>query len=199
MRIIAGTHRSRTILAPPDARTTRPITDRVKQSLFDLLTARELMGGHVLDLFAGTGSLGLEALSRGADRCTFVERDRSIRELLEKNLDTLGFTAQAAVLKVDSLAANWGVLVPPASVRVVFCDPPFVMTSDPDKLPRVTALIEKLADRLEPGGACVLRTETHIEPPSPVGYAHAEHHPYGSMALHLYARSETSGETDTGK
>jgi len=94
MRIIAGTHRRRPILGPPDEKVTRPITARVKEALFSrLVQARALpfveddpedQPGpiYALDIFSGTGSLGLEALSRGADHCTFVDRDRKARQLL---------------------------------------------------------------------------------------------------------------------
>ena len=91
MRIIAGTHRGRTLLAPADAETTRPITDRVKENLFNRLHSLGVLGyGRVLDVFCGTGSMGLEALSRGADHCTFVDRDRDAIDRLQQNLDTLG-------------------------------------------------------------------------------------------------------------
>ncbi|MHC4996742.1 MAG: RsmD family RNA methyltransferase, partial [Planctomycetota bacterium] len=77
MRIIAGDHRGRRLLGPEGKNTTRPITDRVKVSLFDRLAAAgRIEGAVVLDLFSGTGSMGLECLSRGARHVTFVDRDR---------------------------------------------------------------------------------------------------------------------------
>ena len=80
MRIIGGIHRSRHLHPPRDIHTTRPITDRVKVALFDRLwDAGLLEGGSVLDIFSGTGSLGLEALSRGMDHCIFIERDKYSR------------------------------------------------------------------------------------------------------------------------
>src|SRR5689334_22888118 len=88
MRIIAGEFRSRTIL-PPATGATRPITDRVKQSLFDILSPR-IEGARVYDCFAGTGSMGLECVSRGAVHATFFEADRSAAALLRKNIATLG-------------------------------------------------------------------------------------------------------------
>ena len=88
MRIIAGEFRGRKLL-PPQGQQTRPITDRVKQSLFDIL-APSIEGAVVFDCFAGTGSLGLEALSRGASRAVFFERDRSAVRLLQENIRALG-------------------------------------------------------------------------------------------------------------
>src|SRR5205809_4215568 len=87
MRIIAGEFRGRKLL-PPEGDATRPITDRVKQSLFDILTPH-IEGARVYDLFAGTGSMGLECLSRGASYATFFESDRSALERLNKNIATL--------------------------------------------------------------------------------------------------------------
>src|SRR6187549_2551889 len=99
MRIIAGEFRSRQLLAPKtDA--TRPITDRVKQSLFDIL-APEIPDAQVYDCFAGTGSMGLECLSRGAAHATFFEADRSAVVRLKKNIATLGVEGRSAVVAGD--------------------------------------------------------------------------------------------------
>src|SRR3954463_11454418 len=88
MRIIAGEFRGRRLL-PPEGDTTRPITDRAKQSLFDILAPR-IEGSRVYDCFAGTGSMGLECLSRGAAAVTFFESDRSALARLRKNIDAVG-------------------------------------------------------------------------------------------------------------
>src|SRR3954466_7159756 len=103
MRIIAGEFRSRRIL-PPASDATRPITDRVKQSLFDILTPH-IDGSRVYDCFAGTGSMGLECLSRGAAHATFFEADRSAARLLRKNIETLGVRDRSSV--VDSDLLKW--------------------------------------------------------------------------------------------
>src|SRR5438477_10186799 len=99
MRIIAGKFRGRKIL-PPEGEATRPITDRVKQSLFDILTPR-IEGSRVYDCFAGTGSMGLESLSRGAASSVFFERDREALKLLRENIDELGVTQRATVIAAD--------------------------------------------------------------------------------------------------
>src|SRR5215212_10183115 len=105
MRIISGQHRGRKLL-PPESDTTRPITDRVKQSLFDILTT--WWGGHscppsfrVYDLFAGTGSMGLECLSRGAAHSAFFESDRSALDRLKKNIASLNLTPQSQIIPGD--------------------------------------------------------------------------------------------------
>lgn len=192
MRIIAGTHRSRLILPPKDDRTTRPITDRVKQSLFDRLASMGMLGeGNVLDIFSGTGSMGLEALSRGADHCTFLERDREARELLEKNLDVLQFARQATVLSADALSLGWIGVLGRKPVRLAFCDPPYAMTLDETLSQRVVEVIAALgaaAGVMEPGGVLVLRTDDHAKAHEAAGWTGPISHGYGSMVLHFYEK-----------
>src|SRR6266576_6207130 len=100
MRIIGGQFRSRLILGPEDDRTTRPITDRVKQSLFDIVTPL-LEGAIVYDCFAGTGSMGLESLSRGAKQAFFFESDRSALGRLKKNIRSLGVEDNSTIVASD--------------------------------------------------------------------------------------------------
>src|SRR5437764_14438509 len=100
VRIIAGTHRGHRIAAPK-GRETRPTSDRVRESLFNLVGPVD--GAQILDLFAGSGALGLEALSRGAAGAVFVESDREACRVINANLDKLGF--RATVLCQDALRA----------------------------------------------------------------------------------------------
>ena len=123
MRIIAGEFRSRRIL-PPAHDTTRPITDRVKQSLFDVLAPR-MDGARVYDCFAGTGSMGLESLSRGAAHATFFEADRSAAALLRKNVATLGVESRSTVIDRDLFKWFDATPVPAHKVDIVFLDPPY--------------------------------------------------------------------------
>ena len=108
MRIVAGKHRGRA-LAAPSGRELRPTSSRAREALFDILSharfaERELIeDARVLDAFAGTGALGLEALSRGAAHATFMERDRDARVLLAANVKTLGEDKAATVLAADAL------------------------------------------------------------------------------------------------
>lgn len=194
MRIIAGTHRSRRILSPPDTAPTRPMPDRVKQALFDRLVNWEVMGGMVADIFAGTGSLGLEALSREAEHCVFIERDRSARQMLKENLATLSLTDQATVLAVDALIPTWTTMLPggrDAMLRVSFCDPPYAMAADEAGMRRLIALGEAICRVTEPGGVYMLRTEKFKDgtEPHPIdGFMGPESHVYGGMALHFYVK-----------
>lgn len=128
MRVIAGTARGRRLVAP-EGMTTRPITDRAKEAVFNMIEARGgLDGAVVADLFAGSGSFGIESLSRGADRATFVERDRRALRALRSNLDSLGFSPRATVM-ASAVASVVPTLGP---VDVVFCDPPYA--DDPWRL-----------------------------------------------------------------
>jgi 16S rRNA (guanine(966)-N(2))-methyltransferase RsmD len=93
-------------LAVPRGMQTRPTADRVREALFSIITSRrELEQAQVLDICAGTGSLGIEALSRGAGFCFFVEQDRRVLAVLEKNLEATGFAARSQIVAVDCLKA----------------------------------------------------------------------------------------------
>ncbi len=121
MRIIAGTARGRKIIAP-DGQGTRPITDRAKEAIFNMLVS---LGGVedaiVFDLFAGSGSFGLESLSRGARHVTFVENDRRALKTLEENIRTLGFSGQTTILSVPVERAVQTI----GHADIAFCDPPY--------------------------------------------------------------------------
>lgn len=128
MRIIAGTHRGRALAAVgkgDPAAHLRPTTDRVRESLFGILEGGRfgdpIDGAHVLDLFAGTGALGLEALSRGAADVTFVESGRKALALLSRNIGTLGETGRTRLLRQD--ATRLGQAEQPCGL--VFLDPPY--------------------------------------------------------------------------
>jgi 16S rRNA (guanine966-N2)-methyltransferase len=128
MRIVAGKHRGRPI-AVPQGRDVRPTGERVREALFNMLAhgGYDPDGGNilgdaaVLDVFAGSGALGLEALSRGAASCRFFEKDRRARFVIEENLKTLGETEAGRALQADALRP------PPAegAVNLVFLDPPY--------------------------------------------------------------------------
>jgi 16S rRNA (guanine966-N2)-methyltransferase len=190
MRVIAGLHRSRKLLAPKDASTTRPITDRVKTSLFDRLTATGVFGPScaVLDLFAGTGSLGIEALSRGAGHCTFVERDKAVLSLLSRNLELLDLRTQATVVPGDALGPG---LIPRLwhkPYHVIFCDPPYVLTNEPDEAAKVAQQLARLAEVAAPDAWMTLRTSDHAEAPAVPGWDGPAEWNYGSMTIWVYRR-----------
>lgn len=121
MRVIAGELGGRKLVAP-EGLTTRPTTDKVRQAVFNSLGSMGVLDGAVVaDLFAGSGALGIEALSRGAERCVFVERDRGALKALRANLDTLGLTERCTVHATDVMA--W---VPAMrNIDIAFIDPPY--------------------------------------------------------------------------
>jgi 16S rRNA (guanine(966)-N(2))-methyltransferase RsmD len=156
MRIIGGEFRSRRLLTPKDASTTRPIPDRVKESLFSLLRGNTAEAA-VFDAFAGTGAIGLEAISRGASRCVFVERERSVAEILRQNIETLGVEDRCDVVMGDALGP--GALARcPRPVNLVFMDPPYPLVQDALGWRRVRMQFERLIGMLTDDGFAVLRT-----------------------------------------
>lgn len=123
MRIISGKFKSR-LIDFPKTKLTRPMTDRTKETLFNIVGSY-VFGKHVLDLYAGSGSIGLEALSRGALSVTFVDRAPWARGCIEKNLRTLGLTGQATILSTDVLGAIRKLDKKGPEFALVFVDPPF--------------------------------------------------------------------------
>lgn len=119
MRIIAGEWRGRPLLAPPGS-ATRPTADRVREALFSMLASRlgSFEGLQVADLFAGSGALGLEALSRGAAHCVFVENDRRAVHAIRANIAALGASAEVLAQSAEHAAL-------PQAVDLAFLDPPY--------------------------------------------------------------------------
>lgn len=122
MRVIAGLYKGRTISTVKDL-SVRPALDRVRQTIFDMLSNRiELEGATVLDLFAGSGSLGIEALSRGASNVTFVEIGDEAAEYIEKNVTTLGCLQATEIVQMDAMGFLRGNR---HAYNLVFADPPY--------------------------------------------------------------------------
>jgi len=134
MRVIAGTHKGRRLLGPKDGRTIRPTSGRVKEALFSILGDR-VIGASVLDLYAGTGSIGIEALSRGAARVVFVESHRDSLTSLHANLEHCGLTGRAEVFHGE--AAVFLRQAGPA-FDVVFLDPPYAIDGAGSVLPSLS-------------------------------------------------------------
>ncbi len=125
MRIVGGELRGRP-LATPRSQAIRPTTDRTREAVFNVLTHRfgdRLEGAQVLDLFAGTGALGLEALSRGAARCLFVEESAEGRGLIRTNVEAFGLQGRTKIFRRDATGLGEAGTVPPSGL--VFADPPY--------------------------------------------------------------------------
>ena len=139
LRVIAGSARGRKLASTPGDRV-RPTKDMVREAMFSALDARgALVDANVLDLYAGTGALGIEALSRGAARAVFVERDRAALDAIATNVETLRLGDNARVLAADVTRALAGAPPPGAPFDLVVIDPPYD-TTDED----VTALLDTL-------------------------------------------------------
>ena len=146
MRITSGALRGRPLAAPP-GRTTRPTTDRTRQALFNLTTARlGLDGARVLDLFAGSGALGLDALSRGAARAVFVETDAAALRALAENVRALDLAARADVVRADVFSFLRRAT---EAFDLVLADPPY----DHGRIADLPALVRPL---VAPGGLFAL-------------------------------------------
>jgi 16S rRNA (guanine966-N2)-methyltransferase len=159
MRIIAGSRKGARIFAPK-GQDTRPTGDRVREAVFNLIGPVE--GKHVLDLYAGSGAMGLEALSRGAESATFVEADRAAAETIVRNIDKLGLTG-ATVLRDDAARKLTGDAASGRRYDLVLIDPPYRM------LPGVlTMLATYVPPVVEPHGLVVVESDARDEPELPL-------------------------------
>jgi 16S rRNA (guanine966-N2)-methyltransferase len=175
MRIIAGDRRGSKIAAPKGD-TTRPTSDRVREAAYNLIGPVD--DAAVLDLFAGSGAMGLEALSRGARRCVFVESDRAACRVIHDNLEKLRFTG-ALVLEKDAFQAlreERG-----RTYDLIIVDPPYGTWPDLEQ-----RLAEALPPLLAPDGLLVVETSAKIEPELPLEPVTSRR--YGSARITLFTR-----------
>lgn len=180
MRIVAGTVKGRVLKAPRDARVIRPTADRVRETLFNVL-GQSAEGLTVLDLFAGTGALALEALSRGASSAVLVDQGREAQTLCVENAKALGFEAQVELLKLPVEKA-WPKLAG-RQFDLVFADPPYALEV-------VTPVLQGIDGHrlLAPGGRAVLEHSKHETAPEALGglYRYDER-AFGETRVSLYA------------
>ncbi len=178
MRVIAGDLGGRRLVAPSGV-ATRPTTDRVREAVFNSLTSAGLIeGALVADLFAGSGAIGIEALSRGAEHCVFVERDRAALAALDENLTTLGLRDRATVRAADALTA-----VAALDADIVFADPPYGF----DRW-------EELITRARTG---LLVAESGAEIDAPAGWNVTRARRYGRTRVTFLERDETGDAEST--
>lgn len=182
MRIVAGTAKGRTLAAPkPTSRHIRPTADRVRETLFNILGQR-LDGELVLDLYAGTGALGLEAISRGASRAVLVDQDREALSLCRRNTEHLGFTdcvevlAQPVERAVETLGKKG------EKFDLIFADPPYAARM-------VEAVLEQVARAglLSPGGTVVIEHDKREQAPeSHEGFARVDERRFGDTVASFF-------------
>ncbi|HEY2510757.1 MAG TPA: 16S rRNA (guanine(966)-N(2))-methyltransferase RsmD [Polyangiaceae bacterium] len=182
MRITGGELRSRALKAPK-GHDTRPTSDRVREALFSILTARGgvLAGARVLDLYAGTGALGLEALSRGAAAAVFVERSREALAVLRANIASLGVGDRAVV--VGAAVEKAEKVLRDSSFGLVFADPPY---ADVKSGVATRALEAMVVPRLEPAGLVVLEHASRDPAPPLARLALEESRTYGDTCVTFY-------------
>jgi 16S rRNA (guanine966-N2)-methyltransferase len=198
-RIIGGQYRSRRLHTPPDSITTRPYTDRVKESVFNLLRGW-FDGTNVVDLFAGVGTMGLEAASRGAASVLMVEHSKQMVELARRNIAEFGCGGRVEVIQADALGTMWTARAP-RPVHVLFVDPPYDLMQRMEMRRRVLDGIVAAKPLLAEQSFVVLRTP--MEPASEeftlAGYDGPEVHCYGKqMHVLLYAPSSKGTVDELG-
>jgi 16S rRNA (guanine966-N2)-methyltransferase len=182
MRIVGGTHRGRTIAAPPGDHV-RPTGDRIREALFNILAhhdfgAFDLVGARVLDLFAGTGALGLEALSRGASFALFVDDQADARAAIRENMETLSLTGNAKLYKRDAtkLGPRPGSVGPLFSL--LFADPPYGRG-----LAELALVSARDGGWLEPHALCVVEEKAEVKFVAPPGFEQIDRRRYGITDL----------------
>jgi 16S rRNA (guanine966-N2)-methyltransferase len=179
VRVIAGTARGRRLNAPRGS-LARPTTDRVKEALFSILQGR-LRGAVVCDLYAGSGALGIEALSRGAARVTFIDSDRRAVDAIRANLDATGLDTHAEVQQGVLPSALAAVAGP---VDLVLADPPYDLPDDD-----LSDLLARAARLLADGGIIVVERDRRSAPPTwPAEASPREPRRYGDTTLHFAER-----------
>jgi 16S rRNA (guanine(966)-N(2))-methyltransferase RsmD len=187
MRIIAGAKRGMKLLSP-ETDVSRPITDRVKESLFNVLWNYGFPEGKIVaDLFCGVGSLGLEALSRGAEYVSFVEKDPKIIAILKKNVEKAGFAGESKIIRAD--AFKIGAPISERKYDLIFVDPPYSASRETETGSPLGKLLVLLAERLSSDGIVVVRTGKHTELLGQYGQLGVvERRQWGSMTVTILHR-----------
>ena len=188
MRIIGGEARGRTIKTPRGM-ATRPMRDFVREAVFSIL-GRSVEGARVLDIFAGSGSLGLEALSRGAKEAVFVDFGREPIKIIQENLDRLGMSVRAKIIKAEVLDYLRKACSGESRFDLIFIDPPFRID-----LKYRQEMLKLIAEGgfLAPSAVVIIEAPLRSEPPrSPEGMRFAERRKYGEAAVDIYVNKENN-------
>ena len=201
MRIIAGS-RARMNLLPPKDKKTRPITDRVKESLFNILRP-VLQDALVADIFCGTGSLGLEALSRGAQHAIMVDRDRDALDRLRQNIEKLKFQDETSVLQTDAFKVGIPKPISKSSPlaceprNLIFLDPPYRFSLDTELESQLGKLLIKLCTQIAPDSTVVVRHDKKAKLLETYDQLQiSDYRVFGNMAI-TFLENNTGSETQT--
>ncbi|WP_428688138.1 16S rRNA (guanine(966)-N(2))-methyltransferase RsmD [Roseibium sp.] len=178
MRIVAGRFKG-AALAAPKSQSTRPTSDRLRETVFNILVHGldvDLDGARVLDLFAGTGALGFEAISRGARHCTFIEEGAEARGVIRRNMETLGLNGAAKIFRRDATRLGSAGTIEPFDL--LFADPPY------DKGFGEQALASAaVGGWLKPDAICVLEERASAEIVVPAGFAEIDRRATGDSQV----------------
>jgi 16S rRNA (guanine(966)-N(2))-methyltransferase RsmD len=179
------------LFSPKDG-DSRPIIDRVKESLLSVLSKYDLPEGKVAaDLFSGVGSLGLEALSRGAAFVTFVEKDPKVVGVLEKNIQKGGFVKDSKVIRGDAFRIGAPAGPKGRKCDLVFVDPPYSCTVEVGAGSAVSGLLSLVSEQVIPDGFVVVRTRKGTELLEAYGRLELiERRQWGTMAVAILQRSD---------
>lgn len=176
IRVIAGKYGGRKLDAP-DRTSTHAMSERARNAMFNVL-GEKVQGAHVLDAFAGSGSIGIEALSRGATDCVFIEKDRIAAKIIRNNLQQLAAEKDGRV--IATTVSNWLTTTKETSFDLIFADPPY---HDPQ-----FSTVERLFGLLKPGALMVLSHPGKGEVPSKTGVVVVDNRSYGNLYLTFYRR-----------
>lgn len=184
MRIIGGSKRGTKLLSPKGD-VSRPIIDRVKESLFNVLYNYDMPEGKVVaDLFSGVGSMGLESLSRGARFVLFVEKDDTIAVVLRRNIEKCGFVRESKIIKANAFKVGAKIEAEVGRYDLVFVDPPYAKSRDIGPGSPLAGLMDVLAEQLSDDGLIIVRTEKQVELLQEYGkFRILERRVWGTMAL----------------
>ena len=188
MRVVSGNYKGRQLKAVPGV-TTRPTTDKVKEAIFNMV-GPYFDGGMALDLFAGSGGLGIEALSRGMDHCIFVDREAKAIQTIHKNLDTCQAEGASEVYRNDAERALKAIVKRELSFRLIFLDPPY-------KQQRLKALIELISEKnlLQSNGFIVTEHGSEIQLSEEISqFIQVKHETYGMSSITIYGLKSHLGE-----
>ena len=191
MRIIAGAHRGKTLSAPPGL-STRPTSDRARQALFNVIEhaawARPLAGARVIDLFAGSGSLGFEALSRGAAFCLFVETDADARGAIRDNVEALGLFGATRVHRRDATDLGVKPAADGAPFDLAFLDPTYAKGLGEQAMGGLAA-----GGWLKPGALVVFERGADEPDPKVEDFEVLDARSWGAARVHFLRRLPASG------
>lgn len=191
MRIIAGTKKGMNLLSPK-TQVSRPITDRIKESLFSVLYKYDLPEDAVVaDLFCGVGSLGLESLSRGAKFATFVDKDPRIIAVLDKNIEKARFINESKVIRANAFAIGAPLGARRDPYNLAFVDPPYAATTNVGEGSALAGLMDILGGQTATGAIVVVRTSQDIFLLEQYGlFRVEERRQWGTMAITILTKTE---------